>query len=77
MNKKDLDLFKNKKVLITGGTGSFGSTVCKHLLKHDVKEIRIFSRDEKKQDEMRQNFSDYRLCFYIGDIRDYQSILEA
>tara|TARA_A100001388_G_C28771060_1_gene503848 strand:- start:2161 stop:3192 length:1032 start_codon:yes stop_codon:yes gene_type:complete len=77
MNKKDFGLFANKKILITGGTGSFGSTVCKHFLKHDVKEIRVFSRDEKKQDEMRQNFSDHRLCFYIGDVRDYQSILEA
>jgi len=76
-NLKENKFFYNKTVLITGGTGSFGSTVCKHFLKHDVKEIRVFSRDEKKQDEMRQNFSDHRLCFYIGDVRDYQSILEA
>ena len=77
MYKKDFHLFKDKKVLITGGTGSFGSTVCKHFLRSEVEQIIIFSRDEKKQDEMRQKFSDERLRFYIGDIRDYESIYEA
>ena len=71
MHNKDFHLFKDKKVLITGGTGSFGSTVCKHFLRSEVEQIIIFSRDEKKQDEMRQKFSDERLRFYIGDIRDY------
>ena len=77
MHNKDFHLFKDKKVLITGGTGSFGSTVCKHFLSSEVEQIIIFSRDEKKQDEMRQKFSDERLRFYIGDIRDYESIYEA
>ena len=77
MYKNDFHLFKDKKVLITGGTGSFGSTVCKHFLRSEVGQIIVFSRDEKKQDEMRQNFSDERLRFYIGDIRDYESIYEA
>ena len=77
MLKEDLQLFNNKKVLITGGTGSFGSTVCKHFLKQGVEQIKIFSRDEKKQEEMRRKFSDERLCFYIGDVRDYESISEA
>ncbi len=77
MNKNDFNLFKGKKVLITGGTGSFGKTICKHFLKQDDIELRIFSRDEKKQDEMRQYFSDRRLSFYIGDIRNFDSIYEA
>ncbi len=71
MNKK---LFENKIVLITGGTGSFGSAMSKELLKIRVKEIRIFSRDEKKQDDMRKKFSDKRLKFYIGDVRNYKSV---
>lgn len=77
MNKNDLNLFKGKKVLITGGTGSFGKTICKHFLNQDDIQLRIFSRDEEKQDKMRQEFSDKRLNFYIGDIRDYDSIYEA
>ena len=70
-------LFKNKTILITGGTGSFGRIVCKNFLRDQINKIIIFSRDEKKQDQMRKEFEDERLVFYIGDIRDYQSILEA
>ena len=77
MNKNDLNLFKGKKVLITGGTGSFGKTICKHFLKQDDIQLRILSRDEKKQDEMRQEFADKRLSFFIGDIRDFNSVSEA
>ena len=77
MNKKDNNLFEGKKILITGGTGSFGKTVCKYFLKNGVNQIKIFSRDEKKQADMRHKFSDERLIFYIGDIRDYVSIYEA
>ena len=70
-------MFKNRKLLITGGTGSFGKTVVKKWLKTEVQEIRIFSRDEKKQEDMRIHFNDKRLKFYLGDVRDYQSINEA
>ena len=66
--------FKNKNILITGGTGSFGNAMTKKILKTKVKEVRIFSRDEKKQDDMRKEFKDSRLKFYIGDIRDEKSI---
>jgi UDP-N-acetylglucosamine 4,6-dehydratase len=69
--------FKNKTLLITGGTGSFGNAVLKRFLESDIAEIRIFSRDEKKQDDMRKRFSNPKLKFYIGDVRDYQSILNA
>lgn len=64
-------------VTITGGTGSFGSTMASHLLKEDVSEIRIFSRDENKQDLMRNRFRDERLRFFIGDVRDGQSVENA
>ena len=64
-------------LLITGGTGSFGNAMCRRLLKTEVKEIRIFSRDEKKQEDMRRSYGDKRLAFYIGDVRNYQSILDA
>lgn len=73
-------MFKNKVLLITGGTGSFGNAVAKRFLKSDIKEIRILSRDEKKQDDMRheyqQKYPKYaqKLKFYIGDVRDYRSI---
>jgi len=70
-------MFKNKILLITGGTGSFGNTVLKRFLSTDVSEIRIFSRDEKKQEEMRILFDDKKLKFYIGDVRDYNSIFDA
>lgn len=77
MNKNDRNLFKGKKVLITGGTGSFGKTICRHFLNNEDIQLRIFSRDEEKQDKMRQEFSDNRLSFYIGDIRDFDSIYDA
>jgi UDP-N-acetylglucosamine 4,6-dehydratase len=67
-------MFKNKKLLITGGTGSFGHAVLRNFLNSEVDEIRIFSRDEKKQDDMRLAFSSDKLKFYIGDVRDYSSI---
>lgn len=70
-------MFKDKVLLITGGTGSFGNAVTKRFLKTDIKEIRIFSRDEKKQDDMRQIYKDDRLKFFIGDVRDIQSIKNA
>jgi len=70
-------MFKNKILMITGGTGSFGNTVLKRFLSTDVSEIRIFSRDEKKQEEMRIAFNNPKLKFYIGDVRDYDSIFRA
>lgn len=70
-------MFKDKTLLITGGTGSFGNAVLKRFLSSDIDEIRIFSRDEKKQDDMRKRFPSAKLKFYIGDVRDYQSILNA
>ena len=70
-------LFKNKTILITGGTGSFGNAMTQQLLKLKIKEIRIFSRDEKKQDDMRKKLKDNRLKFYIGDIRNERSIKNA
>ncbi len=68
---------KGKSFLITGGTGSFGSTVCDYLLKNDVKEIRIFSRDENKQYHMRREIDDPRVNFCIGNIRDFDSLVDA
>ena len=70
-------MFKNKVYLVTGGTGSFGHAVVRRLLKEDVKELRILSRDEKKQDDMRKEFNDDRLSFYIGDVRDKCSLVHA
>jgi UDP-N-acetylglucosamine 4,6-dehydratase len=70
-------MFKNKVLLITGGTGSFGSAVLRRFLESDIKEIRIFSRDEKKQDDMRNIFKNSKLKFYIGDVRDPQSVSTA
>ena len=70
-------MFNNKTLLITGGTGSFGSTVLNHLSKLDFSEIRIFSRDEKKQDDMRRVMSNDRLSFHIGDVRDADAIGQA
>ena len=72
-----MSIFKNKVLLITGGTGSFGNAVLRRFLKTEFSEIRIFSRDEKKQDDMRKKYDDSKLKFYIGDIRDYQSVLNA
>jgi len=70
-------MFENKILLITGGTGSFGNAVLKRFLSTDIGEIRIFSRDEKKQDDMRKKYNNPKLKFYIGDVRDYQSVLNA
>ncbi len=70
-------MFKNKVLLITGGTGSFGNAVLKRFLKTDIKEIRIFSRDEKKQDDMRKLYNNDKLKFYIGDVRNLESLREA
>jgi UDP-glucose 4-epimerase len=70
-------MFANKKLTITGGTGSFGNAVLKRFLHTDIEEIRIFSRDEKKQDDMRKRYNNSKLKFYIGDVRDYSSILNA
>jgi len=70
-------MFENKTLLITGGTGSFGNAVMKRFMNTDIKEIRIFSRDEKKQDDMRKHYKNYKLKFYIGDVRDLQSIKNA
>lgn len=70
-------IFNQKTLLITGGTGSFGNAVTQRFLKTDIKEIRIFSRDEKKQDDMRKLYNDDRLKFYIGDVRDLASVKNA
>ncbi len=70
-------MFKGKTLLITGGTGSFGNTVLKHFLNTDIGEIRIFSRDEKKQDDMRKELNNDKLKFYIGDVRNPASIKGA
>jgi UDP-N-acetylglucosamine 4,6-dehydratase len=70
-------MFTDKTLMITGGTGSFGNAVLNRFLKTDVKEIRIFSRDEKKQEDMRIALNNPKLKFYIGDVRDYDSILDA
>lgn len=70
-------MFSKKVLLITGGTGSFGNAVLDRFLETDIKEIRIFSRDEKKQDDMRKKYNNDKLKFYIGDVRDYNSILNA
>lgn len=70
-------MYSGNVFLVTGGTGSFGKTVAQFLLSKGASEIRIFSRDEAKQDQMRTDFSDSRLKFYIGDIRDYESIFGA
>lgn len=70
-------MFKDKVLMITGGTGSFGNAVLKRFLDSDLKEIRIFSRDEKKQDDMRKRYANPKLKFYIGDVRVFRSVLNA
>ena len=70
-------MFNNKKLLISGGTGSFGNAVLKRFLDTDIGEIRIFSRDEKKQDDMRKRYNNAKLKFYIGDVRDSRSVEQA
>ncbi|VVD97054.1 UDP-glucose 4-epimerase [Pandoraea pneumonica] len=70
-------MFTNKTLLISGGTGSFGNAVLRRFLDSDIGEIRILSRDEKKQDDMRKEYNNPKLKFYIGDVRDYQSVMSA
>src|SRR5574344_655190 len=70
-------MFEGKTLLITGGTGSFGNAVLNRFLDTDIKEIRIFSRDEKKQDDMRKQYQNDKIKFYIGDVRDIQSVKNA
>ncbi|PHM16478.1 MAG: UDP-glucose 4-epimerase [Sulfuricurvum sp. PD_MW2] len=70
-------MFKEKILLITGGTGSFGNAVLRRFLNTDIKEIRIFSRDEKKQDDMRKQYNHPKLKFYLGDVRDVNSIIDV
>lgn len=70
-------MFENKVLMITGGTGSFGNAILKRFLDSNLKEIRIFSRDEKKQNDMRKHYANPKLKFYIGDVRDYKSVLVA
>lgn len=70
-------MFSHKTLMITGGTGSFGHAVLKRILNTDVNEIRIFSRDEKKQEDMRLDINQDKVKFYIGDVRDYSSVSEA
>lgn len=70
-------MFANKKLIITGGTGSFGNAVLKRFLHTDISEIRIFSRDEKKQDDMRKRYDNPKLKFYIGDVREPRSLAQA
>lgn len=70
-------MFKGKTLLITGGTGSFGNAVLKRFLDTDIGEIRIFSRDEKKQDDMRHKYNNDKIKYYIGDVRDLQSVKNA
>jgi UDP-N-acetylglucosamine 4,6-dehydratase len=69
-------MFKGKTLVITGGTGSFGNAVLKRFLETDILEIRIFSRDEKKQDDMRKHYNNPKLKFYIGDVRNQDSLME-
>lgn len=69
--------YAGARILVTGGTGSFGHTVARRMLQHDVAEIRILSRDEAKQDLMRHELNDPRLRFYVGDVRDYESVNRA
>ena len=70
-------IFKDKSLLITGGTGSFGNAVLNRFLSTDIGEVRIFSRDEKKQDEMRHFYNNDKIKFYIGDVRDLHSLNSA
>ena len=72
-----MSIFKDKVLLITGGTGSFGNAVLKRFIDTDIKEIRVFSRDEKKQEDMRIAYKNDKIKFYIGDVRNYRSIEDA
>lgn len=77
MNDNYNELFAGKTLLITGGTGSFGNAVLRRFLKTDIKEIRIFSRDELKQDDMRRHYQSDKIKYYIGDVKDLQSVRNA
>ena len=70
-------MFRNRRLLITGGTGSFGNAVLRRFLASDLGEIRILSRDEKKQDDLRRRYASDHLKFYIGDVRDRDSVRNA
>jgi len=70
-------VFSNKTLLITGGTGTFGNAVLRRFLRTNIRDIRVFSRDEKKQDDMRRQYASRTLSFYIGDVRDYESVRDA
>ena len=70
-------MLKNKTLLITGGTGSFGNAVLEKFINSDIKEIRVFSRDEKKQDDMRRKFQNDKIKYFIGDVRSMNSIDHA
>jgi UDP-glucose 4-epimerase len=70
-------MFEGKTLLVTGGTGSFGNEVLRHFLHKPLREIRVFSRDEKKQEDMRIAINDSKVKFYIGDVRQYDSVYEA
>ena len=72
-----MSIFSGKTLMITGGTGSFGNAVLNRFLDTDIKEIRVFSRDEKKQDDMRKHYANSKIKFYIGDVRDMRSIQDA
>ena len=73
----NLNIFKDKVLLITGGTGSFGTAVLDRLINCGFSEIRIFSRDEKKQEDLRKKYASSIISFYIGDVRDFHSVLNA
>jgi UDP-glucose 4-epimerase len=75
--KKEENMFRDKIILITGGTGTFGNAVLRRFVRTQIREIRIFSRDEKKQDDMRNELHDPKVKFYLGNVRDYDSILPA
>ena len=70
-------MYKDKILLITGGTASFGNAVLRRFLDTEISEVRVFSRDEKKQDDMRKKYNNPKLKFYIGDVRDVNSIIDA
>ena len=70
-------MFKDKILLVSGGTGSFGNAVIRRFLNSDIGEIRVFSRDEKKQDDARKRYNSNRLKFYIGDVRDSASVIKS
>ena len=72
-----MSIFSGKTLMITGGTGSFGNAVLNRFLDTDIKEIRVFSRDEKKQDDMRKHYGNSKIKFYIGDVRDMRSVQDA